>query len=86
MSAIRSLITSFVHADQVSRLYGVLAVIETIGSLVFRPLFSKIFSWGMDLDGLWSGMVFTLAGVLTLILGLPVYFVHPLKPKEDIHA
>jgi hypothetical protein len=47
---------------------------------------SKSFSWGMDLGGMWSGMVFILAGVMTLILGIPVYIIRPPKPEEDVHG
>lgn len=80
MPAVRSLVTSFVHADQVSRLYAVIAIIETLGALVLNPLISKSFSWGMDLGGIWSGMSFILAGAMTLILGLPVWIIRPPKP------
>lgn len=86
MCAVRSLVTSFVHTDQVSRLFGVVAIIETVGTLVTSPLISKAFSWGMDLGGMWSGMVFMLAGVMTLILGMPVWAMRPPKPEEDVHG
>ncbi|RFU28106.1 hypothetical protein B7463_g8215, partial [Scytalidium lignicola] len=86
VSAIRSLVTSFLPADQVSRLYGIIAVIETVGNLVSNPLISKAFSWGMDLGGIWSGMSFIVAGLITLVLGIPVYIIPSPKPEEDIHG
>jgi hypothetical protein len=86
ISAIRSLITSYVHADQVSRLFAVIAVIETMGSLVASPIISKSFSWGMNLGGTWSGITYIFTAATILILAIPVYIIRPPKPEEDVHG
>lgn len=85
MPAVRSLATSFVHADQVSRLYAVIAVIQTVGSMLAGPLIAGAFSWGVDLGGAWIGMAFIATAGIVLVLGLPVWIIRPPKPEDDVH-
>jgi hypothetical protein len=85
-SAARSLITSLVHPDEVSRLYAFLAVIETVGSLIYGPVLSRAFGWGMDLGGLWSGMAFFICAILFAVVGLPIWLVREPTPEMDIHG
>ncbi|MCJ1360355.1 MAG: hypothetical protein MMC33_010360 [Icmadophila ericetorum] len=86
VSATRSLLTSFVHADQVSRLYAVLAIMMTIGSMIMAPLLSKAFAWGLNLGGNWSGMAFLTVATLYLVLGSPLWIIRPPSPEEDVHG
>ncbi|GLA33908.1 hypothetical protein AnigIFM63309_003931 [Aspergillus niger] len=86
VSASRSLLTSFVHPDQVSRLYAVLAIMMTIGSMVMAPLLSKAFSWGMDLGGDRSGVVFLTVAALYLVFGLPLWIIKLPSRDEGIHG
>ena len=86
VSASRSLLTSFVHPDQVSRLYAVLAIMMTIGSMVMAPLLSKAFSWGLDLGGDRSGIVFLTVAALYLVFGLPLWINKLPSQDEGIHG
>jgi hypothetical protein len=86
LSAVRSLITSYVHADQVSRLYALIAVIETGGILLSGPVISEAYGWGLDLGGAWSGMAFIVAAGLVLVFGIPVWLIRSPKPEEDVHG
>lgn len=86
MSAVRSLATSFVHADQVSRLYAVCAMVETFGALVASPIISESLGWGLELGGIWSGMVYIVTASMVLVLGIPVWIIHAPKPEEDVHG
>jgi hypothetical protein len=86
VSATRSLLTSFVHVDQVSRLYAVLAIMMTIGNMIMAPLLSKAFAWGLNLGGHWSGMAFLTVTALYLVLGSPLWIIRPPRPEEDIHG
>jgi len=74
-----------VHPDEVSRLYAVLAVIETVGTLLYGPLLSKAFGWGMRLGGWWEGMVFLVCGGLFAVLGVPVWVVS-VGVEMDVHG
>ena len=70
MSDMRSLVTFFVHAEQVSRLYAVISILETVGTLVLRPIISKAFSWGLELGNIWNSMVYIVPASMILILGM----------------
>ncbi|PQE09465.1 Major facilitator superfamily domain general substrate transporter protein [Rutstroemia sp. NJR-2017a BVV2] len=80
--AIRSLVTSFVHPSQVSRLFGVLAVMDTIGGMISSPLMSGAFSMGLKKGGMWSGGAFLVAGMAYGLVGIPTWFLD--VKKEDI--
>lgn len=86
IASTRSLLTSFVHADQVSRLYAILAIMTTIGNMITSPLLSKAFGWGMGLGGSWSGMAFVTVAALYAVLGAPLWIVRPPRAEEDIHG
>jgi hypothetical protein len=85
-AAARSLITSLVHSDEVSRLYAFLAVIETIGQLIYGPLISKTFGWGLNIGGLWNGMAFLVCALLFAVVGLPIWLVRVPTPELDVHG
>ncbi|KAM3073471.1 hypothetical protein ACMFMG_004631 [Clarireedia jacksonii] len=80
--AIRSLVTSFIHPSQVSRLYGVLAVMDTLGGMISSPLMSGAFSMGLKKGGIWSGGAFLVAGISYALVGIPIWFLN--VKKDDI--
>lgn len=82
--AMRSLLTDLVHPSQVSRLYGVLAVIDTIGGMISSPLVAGAFSSGLKRGGLWSGGGFLVAGLAYSTAGLLTLSVS-VKKNEDIN-
>ena len=82
----RSLVTSLVRPDEVSRLYTAMAVIETIGTLAYGPILSKSFGWGLDLGGNWTGMAFFAVAAIYAVIGLPIWLVKAPKPKMDVHG
>jgi len=81
-SALRSLATSLVHPDQVSRLYAIMAVGDTLGAMLYSPLVSKGYGWGMKLGGHWTGMVFLISALVFVLISIPAWFVR--KPTEDM--
>jgi hypothetical protein len=85
-NAIRSLVTSLVHPDEVSRLYAVLAVGETIGALIYGPILSKATGWGFEIGGPWTGLAFIVVAGLFAILGLPIWLVREPTPDMDVHG
>jgi len=80
--ASRSLVTSFVERNQVGRLYAVLAMLDTAGTVVSGPALSKLFSWGLALGGLWSGIPFFFAAMLFGLVGVVIWVIR-LPDKED---
>ncbi|TGO19947.1 hypothetical protein BPAE_0329g00080 [Botrytis paeoniae] len=83
--AIRSLLTDLVDPTQVSRLYGVLAVMDTIGGMVSSPLVAGAFSSGLKMGGLWSGGGFLVAAVAYAAAGLLTLSVSVKKDESTIH-
>ncbi|KAB8291654.1 hypothetical protein EYC80_006454 [Monilinia laxa] len=80
--AIRSLLTDLVHPTQVSRLYGVLAVMDTIGGMISSPLVAAAFSSGLKKGGLWSGGGFLVAGTAFAAAGLLTLSISVKKDDE----
>ena len=85
MSAVRSLVTFFVHAEQVSRLYAVIAILETVGTLAIRPVISKAFGCGLELSNIRNGMVYIVTAGVILILGMRVRVIHAPEQEEHVH-
>jgi hypothetical protein len=85
-AALRSLVTSLVHPDEVSRLYTVLAVIETVGQIAYGVLLPAAFGWGLQLGGVWKGIPFLVCAALFLVVGLPVWLVKEPAPEMDVHG
>ncbi|THV44931.1 hypothetical protein BGAL_0555g00050 [Botrytis galanthina] len=83
--AIRSLLTDLVDPTQVSRLYGVLAVMDTIGGMASSPLVAGAFSSGLKRGGLWSGGGFLVAAVAYAAAGLLTLSVSVKKDESTIH-
>lgn len=84
--AFRSLVTSLVHPDEVSRLYALMATADTIGMIIYGPILSKGFGLGMSIGGSWNGMVFVFVGIMFTVMGLPVWLVREPTPEMDVHG
>ena len=78
--------TSLVRPDEVSRLYAVIAIIDTIGMLIYLPVLSKAYGWGAYLAGPWTGMAFITVAAMYAILGLPIWLVKKPTPDMDLHG
>jgi hypothetical protein len=79
----RSLVTSFVERDQVSRLYAVLSILDTTGIVVSGPALAKMFSWGLALGEPWSGILF--AAVLFSLVGVVIWVIRlPEKAEMEV--
>jgi len=66
----------------VSRLYAIMAVGDTLGVMVYSPLTSRGYGWGIKLGTHWTGMIFLICALVYVALSVPVWFVK--KPTEDM--
>lgn len=86
---LRSLLTSLFPPTHTSRLYAVLAVINTIGNLISAPLVGKAYSYGLSLGGLWGGLGFAAASAVYVLVAVGVWGVKvrvwkdPERERED---
>lgn len=84
--AVRSLATSLVHPDHVSRLYAIIATGDTVGIIVFSPLVGKSYGWGVGLGGWWSGMAFICCAGLYAVFGASLWVVREPREEDDVHG
>ncbi|KAH8655476.1 putative MFS transporter [Xylariales sp. PMI_506] len=67
-SFVRSLLSSLVDSNIIGTLYTTLAIMDGIGSILAGPIVAKLFSWSMQLDGIWAGMPFISSLILCSIV------------------
>lgn len=83
---VRSLLTSLVEPHHVGTLNSTMAMLETIGSLLGGPLLSLSFRKGLDLGGIWLGLPFIGAGILSFIAALVIWLIHLPPPASAFKA
>lgn len=76
----RSLATALVRPEQIGRLYSAAAVVQSIGTLVAGPLFSKLFHIGLETS--WLGLPFLLAAGLFALATLAASSVKAVEPES----
>lgn len=77
----RSLITTFVDAQHISRLYSLVSITDTIGALAGGPFLAGLFSVGMKWKGAWLGLPYLGAGTASACAATALFFVR--LPKKD---
>ena len=67
----RALTTSYVHKDQVARLYTIITVLDVIAASLTGPIVAAMFSGGLKKGGgIWLGTPWTGMGIVSAVLGL----------------
>lgn len=80
-SLIRTLLTLYVDPEHVSRMFGIVSMIEIVGSIYARPMLAELFSLGMKLGGQWIGLPYYGLTVLFAMLAVLFWFIRvPGKP------
>lgn len=80
VSLIRTLMSLYVDPEHRSRLFGIISMIEIIGSIYARPMLAELFSMGMKMGGQWIGLPYY--GVMALFAVTTILFVFVRVPKK----
>ncbi|MCJ1435788.1 hypothetical protein MMC27_005163 [Xylographa pallens] len=67
LSLVRSLITLHVLSDNISVVYSVMSMVNTITAALAGPLFNETYSAGLQLGNMWSGLPFLIAAGLVAL-------------------
>ena len=81
---LRSLTASFVDPADTSKLYTVISIVETIGSLYAGPMIAWCFSTGMRLKGLWLGLPYIwIAAIFGMVFVVMLFVRAPEHVSEE---
>lgn len=83
---VRSLSTSLVEPHHIGTLNSTMAMLETIGSLLGGPLLSLSFRKGLDLGGIWLGLPFVGAGILSFVAALVIWLIQLPPPASALRG
>lgn len=75
MAMCRSLMVAFVDESQLSQLYSLIGMVESIGSFVGQPSLSGLYSLGTNLGPPWEILPFTVVAFLCLTSTCLLFFV-----------
>nr|POE90637.1 efflux pump ustt [Quercus suber] len=63
---IRSFVTTLVPAHHIARLYSVITIVDTLGSMFGAALLADLFQQGLKVGGIWIGAPFFFVGLMSL--------------------
>ncbi|KAI7369903.1 MFS general substrate transporter [Hortaea werneckii] len=79
---IRSFLTSLVPADQIARVYSIVSLVDTVGTMLGSPLLAGLFGRGLALGGGWVGLPFYFLGVISAVFAVLLFVVGLRKGEE----
>jgi MFS transporter, PCFT/HCP family, solute carrier family 46 (folate transporter), member 1 len=71
----RSLLTAFIDPQHTSRLYTLIGIVESVGSLYAGPALAWFFTTGMRLKGLWLGLPYFWLALVCALATIALCFV-----------
>ncbi|KAI7195079.1 MFS general substrate transporter [Hortaea werneckii] len=80
---IRSFLTSLVPADQIARVYSIVSLVDTVGTMLGSPLLAGLFGRGLALGGGWVGLPFYFLGVISAAFAVLLFVVGLRKGEEN---
>lgn len=85
LSLVRSLITNLVDEQHIGRLYAIISIVETIGTLVAGPTLAGFYNLGLRWQGSWIGLPFFLLSIVSFLAGVDVWVFGRVtrKPRRD---
>ena len=82
MLLIRSFLTSLVPGHHIGRVYSIISMWDSLGTMLGAPFLARLFKTGMEMGDAWVGLPFYFLGVGSgLFAGL--LFVVRLRRGED---
>lgn len=82
-SFIRTLLSLYVDPEHRARLFGIISMVEIIGSIYTRPMLAELFSLGMKLGGQWIGLPYYGVAVLFAMTTVLIAFVRVPEKAGD---
>lgn len=83
----KSILASYVEADQFSTVYTLVSLVETVGGFLSGPALAGLFSKGMELGGPWLGLpYFGLALICTWVFTLLLFVKPPRHVQSEAEA
>nr|POE54174.1 efflux pump ustt [Quercus suber] len=67
LTLLRSFITTLVPAHHIARMYSVITIVDTLGSMFGSALLADLFQQGLTLGGVWIGAPFLFMGLVSLL-------------------
>ena len=77
---IRSLLTSLVEQHHVARLYNIIGIVNTVALMAGSPLLAGLFQEGLQLGGVWAGLLYYLISGLYLCVTFLMFVVGAREP------
>jgi len=71
----RSLLTAFIDSQHTSRLYTLIGIVESVGSLCAGPALAWFFTMGMKLKGQWLGLPYFWLALVCALATIALCFV-----------
>lgn len=86
-SLLRSLMSLYVDPQHRSRLFGLVGMVEIVGTICAQPMLAGLFSLGMQLGGGWIGLpYFGLTVLVTMVTALLLFVRVPRKVEDQLVA
>lgn len=71
----RSLITSLIRREQTAKLFTVIEILQSVGSVIASLVITNVFRLGIDLGGFWIGLAWFMTSSLFIMVGIAVWLV-----------
>ncbi|KAI9690975.1 MAG: hypothetical protein M1822_008595 [Bathelium mastoideum] len=82
---IRSFMTGLVEQHHIARLYTVVGIVTTLGSMIASPVLAALFQEGLQLGGLWVGLPYFLISGLFVCITF-IMFVVGAKERHKVRS
>ncbi|KAJ5585592.1 uncharacterized protein N7459_005392 [Penicillium hispanicum] len=73
----RSIITTLVERDETARLYTVIEILQSVGSVVASLSITTVFQLGLRLGGIWIGLAWMMTSSLFCMVAAAIWYYRP---------
>lgn len=79
---IRSVLTSVIAPDEVSRVYAVISVMETLGGIISGPIMAACYRLGLTLGGMWAALPFIASAFIFSFMAALLWIIPTVQRRE----